>query len=82
MWELCESHADNPDQLKECGTCGYQRGGIGDPVQEIVHGSDAPNAVIATALHELLPEERRKVLAFADMSSGSSFFRLVRGRFL
>lgn len=70
----CESHVDNPDQLRECGTCGYQRGGIGDPVQEIVHGSDAPNAVIATALHELLPEERRKVLAFADSRQEAAFF--------
>ena len=70
----CESHADNSDQLKECGTCGYQRGGIGDPVQEIVHGSDAPNAVIATALHELLPEERRRVLAFADSRQEAAFF--------
>ena len=70
----CQSHEDNPDQLKECGTCGYQRGGIGDPVQEIVHGSDAPNAVIATALHELLPEEKRKILAFADSRQEAAFF--------
>ena len=48
----CESHQDHADQLRRCETCGYQRGGIGDPVQEIVHGSDGPNAVIATALHE------------------------------
>ena len=46
----CEAHKDNPDQLKECAACGYQRGGVGDPVQEIVHGSDGPNTVIATAL--------------------------------
>ena len=70
----CESHADNADQLKKCNTCGYQRGGIGDPVREIVHGSDAPNAVIATALHELLPEDRRKVLAFADSRQEAAFF--------
>lgn len=70
----CESHKDHPDQLKQCETCGYQRGGIGDPVQEIVHGSDGPNAVIATALHELLPEERRKVLAFADSRQEAAFF--------
>ena len=62
----CESHKDHADQLKQCEACGYQRGGIGDPVQEIVHGSDGPNTVIATALHELLPEDRRRVLAFAD----------------
>ena len=70
----CESHHDHADQLKQCETCGYQRGGIGDPVQEIVHGSDGPNAVIATALHELLPEDRRKVLAFADSRQEAAFF--------
>ena len=70
----CESHQDNADQIKECGTCGYQRGGIGDPVREIVHGSDAPNAVIATALHELLPEDKRRVLAFADSRQEAAFF--------
>ena len=70
----CESHRDHADQLKQCETCGYQRGGIGDPVQEIVHGSDGPNTVIATALHELLPENRRKVLAFADSRQEAAFF--------
>ena len=70
----CESHNDHPDQLKKCETCGYRRGGIGDPVQEIVHGSDGPNAVIATALHELLPENKRKVLAFADSRQDAAFF--------
>ena len=70
----CESHEDRADQLKQCETCGYQRGGIGDPVQEIVHGSDGPNAVIATALHELLPEKGRKVLAFADSRQEAAFF--------
>ena len=69
----CESHDQHPDRLKECETCGY-RGGIGDPVQEIVHGSDGPNSVIATALHELLPEEKRKVLAFADNRQDAAFF--------
>ena len=70
----CESHAEHGDQLKKCETCDYQRGGIGDPVQEIVHGSDGPNAVIATALHELLPEGERKVLAFADSRQEAAFF--------
>ncbi len=49
-------------------------GGVGDPVQEVVHGSDGLNAVIATALHELLPEKRRKVLAFADSRQEAAFF--------
>ena len=70
----CESHKDRPDQLRRCEACGYDRGGVGDPVQEIVHGSDGPNAVIATALLELLPEERRKVLAFADSRQEAAFF--------
>lgn len=71
---LCKSDDKNPDQIKKCESCGYQRGGIGDPVQEIVHGSDGPNAVIATALQELLPAERRKVLAFADSRQEAAFF--------
>ena len=70
----CESHKDYADQLKQCETCGYQRGGIGDPVQEIVHGSDGPNTVIITALHELLPKANRKVLAFADSRQEAAFF--------
>ncbi len=70
----CDSDAQKPDQLKRCEFCGYRRGGVGDPVQEIVHGSDGPNSVIATALHELLPEGRRKVLAFADSRQEAAFF--------
>ena len=70
----CDSHEQSPDQLKQCVVCGYRRGGIGDPVQEIVHGSDGPNSVIATALHELLPPDRRKVLAFADSRQEAAFF--------
>ena len=70
----CEPHKEHPDQLKQCEVCGYQRGGIGDPVQEIVYGSDGPNAVIATALHGLLPENGRKVLAFADSRQEAAFF--------
>ena len=70
----CASHELHPDRLKQCAVCGYRRGGVGDPVQEIVHGSDGPNTVIATALHELLPESRRKVLAFADSRQEAAFF--------
>ena len=70
----CDTHPERPDQLRECAVCGYQRGSLGDPVQEIVHGSDGPNAVIATALHEVLPPERRKVLAFADSRQEAAFF--------
>ena len=72
--QKCDSHNEHPDQIKQCEVCGYQRGGIGDPVQEIVHGSDGPNSVIATALHGLLPEGRRKVLSFADSRQEAAFF--------
>ena len=72
--QKCDSHGEHLDQIKQCEVCGYQRGGIGDPVQEIVHGSDGPNSVIATALHGLLPEGRRKVLSFADSRQEAAFF--------
>ena len=69
----CNSRSEHPDQLSKCEVCDYRRGGIGDPVQEIVHGSDGPNAVIATALHGLLPENGRKILAFADSRQEAAF---------
>ena len=72
--QKCDPHDEHLDQIKKCEVCGYQRGGIGDPVQEIVHGSDGPNSVIATALHGLLPEGRRKVLSFADSRQEAAFF--------
>lgn len=62
------------DQLARCESCRYGRGGIGDPVQEVVHGHDGPNAVIATAVHGLLPKESRKILAFADSRQEAAFF--------
>lgn len=70
----CDRDKNNADQIKECKACDYQRGGVRDPVQEIVHGSDGPNTVIATALHELLPINRRRVLAFADSRQEAAFF--------
>lgn len=66
-----EARTSREDQIGTCGGCGY-RGR--DPVREIVHGSDGPNAVLVTALHSLLPEERRKVLAFADGRQEAAFF--------
>ncbi len=63
-----ESHED---QIRRCGRCGYR---AQDPVREITHGADGPNAVIATTLHQLLPENRRKVLAFADSRQEAAFF--------
>lgn len=71
--ERCANHKDHLDQISECKTCGYRGGG--DPVQEIVHGSDSPNSVIATALHSLLSEGgRQKILAFADSRQEAAFF--------
>ena len=70
----CENRREHPDQLRECARCGYTRGGVGDPVQEIVHGADGPNAVLATAIHGLLPSNARKILAFADSRQDAAFF--------
>ena len=72
--EKCDNRPKHPDQLKECAQCGYTRGGVGDPVQEIVHGADGPNAVLATAVHGLLPPDARKILAFADSRQDAAFF--------
>lgn len=72
--QRCENRSEQPDQLKECARCGYRRGGVGDPVQEIVHGADGPGAVLATAVHSLLAPEARKILAFADSRQDAAFF--------
>lgn len=64
---------DRADQLARCGACGYGAGGR-DPVREVVHGTDGPNAVIATTLFQRLPPERRKVLAFSDGRQEAAFF--------
>ncbi len=65
--------ADRPDELARCGACGYTASGR-DPVREIVHGTDGPNAVIATTLFAQLPTDRRKILAFADGRQEAAFF--------
>lgn len=65
------------DQMRTCGACEY-RGP--DPVREIVHGTDGPNAVVATALHRLLPEDRRKVLGFVDGRQEAAFFAVYLER--
>ncbi len=70
----CDNRQGHRDQIKRCESCGYSRGGVGDPVQEIVHGADGPNAVIATVIHELLPPEARRILAFADSRQDAAFF--------
>jgi hypothetical protein len=62
---------EREDQIPRCAACGY-RGR--DPVREVVHGADGPHAVIATTLCQELPEDRRKVLAFADSRQEAAFF--------
>lgn len=64
---------DKADQIAECGACGYKAAGR-DPVREVVHGTDGPHAVIATTLYQNLPENRKKVLAFADGRQEAAFF--------
>jgi hypothetical protein len=64
---------DKADQMAKCGACGYSAAGR-DPVREVVHGTDGPNAVIATTLYQNLPEKRKKVLAFADGRQEAAFF--------
>src|SRR5258708_28711430 len=71
--EKSERDEDRKDHIVRCGACGYHAAGR-DPVRELVHGADGPNAVIATTLHKNLPEDRRKVLAFADGRQEAAFF--------
>jgi hypothetical protein len=62
---------DRRDQVVRCGACGYAGR---DPVRDVVTGADGPHAVIATTLYRTLPEQRRKVLAFADGRQEAAFF--------
>ncbi|HSV73277.1 MAG TPA: DEAD/DEAH box helicase [Chthonomonadales bacterium] len=66
-----EERESHEDQVSRCGRCDYR---APDPVREVTHGTDGPNAVIATTLHQLLPASRRKVLAFADGRQEAAFF--------
>jgi Helicase conserved C-terminal domain/Domain of unknown function (DUF1998) len=63
-----DQHAD---QMRQCATCGH-RGQ--DPVREVIHGGDGPNAVIATGLFERIEEDKRKILAFADSRQEAAYF--------
>lgn len=69
--EQQEGTEEREDQVPRCSACGYR---APDPVREVVHGTDGPHAVIATALYQRLPQERRKVLAFADGRQEAAFF--------
>lgn len=66
-----ETAREREDQIPRCSACGYQ---APDPVREVVHGADGPHAVIATTLYQHLPEQRKKVLAFADSRQEAAFF--------
>ncbi|GMV37255.1 MAG: DEAD/DEAH box helicase [Fimbriimonadales bacterium] len=59
------------DRIAKCGACEFTGR---DPVREVLYGAYGPHAVIATALHQNLPEQRRKVLAFADGRQEAAFF--------
>lgn len=71
LWQRSRNDRYYPDALPRCLACGHAEN---DPVKEVVHGSDGPNAVIATAIHEHLPEGRRRILAFADSRQEAAFF--------
>lgn len=71
--EESPKNEDRADQIAKCSVCEYSASGK-DPVKEIVHGHDGPNAVIATTLYQHLPEERKKILAFADSRQEAAFF--------
>lgn len=62
---------EKEDKAPKCITCGYT--GM-DPVREILHGTDGPHAVIATTLHQHLPKDKKKILAFADSRQEAAFF--------
>jgi len=66
-----EGAEEREDQIPRCPVCGYQ---APDPVREVVHGTDGPHAVITTTLFQSLPQERRKILAFADGRQEAAFF--------
>jgi len=66
-----ETSGEREDQVPRCGVCGYK---APDPIREVVHGTDGPHAVVATTLHQNLPEGRKKVLAFADGRQEAAFF--------
>ncbi len=70
--EECKEE-DRADELARCGNCDYTAAGR-DPVREVIHGTDGPHVVIATTLYQHLPEERKKMLAFADGRQEAAFF--------
>ncbi|MCI0539982.1 MAG: DEAD/DEAH box helicase [Verrucomicrobiales bacterium] len=69
--EMQEAAQEREDQIPKCSACGYQ---APDPVREVVHGTDGPHAVVTTNLFQSIPQDRRKILAFADGRQEAAFF--------
>jgi Helicase conserved C-terminal domain len=69
--EAQTASTDRADQMSECAACGYSGP---DPVREVLHGGDGPNATIATTLFEHLDQEPKKILAFADSRQEAAYF--------
>ncbi len=69
--EMQEAAQEREDQIPKCSACSYQ---APDPVREVVHGTDGPHAVITTNLFQSIPQDRRKILAFADGRQEAAFF--------
>lgn len=61
------------DRVTRCGACGFG-GGSSNPVRELQHGHDAPQAVVATSLLGRMAQDRRKLLAFSDGRQEAAFF--------
>lgn len=64
-------HPHKPDQIGECVACEYSGD---DPVREVIHGGDGPNAMIVTTLFERLDQYPKKILAFADSRQEAAYF--------
>ncbi len=71
-----ETSSDDESKVKErlyvCRACGAKSPNA--PIRDVISGSDAPHAVVSTALHANLPPERRKILAFADGRQEAAYF--------
>jgi hypothetical protein len=76
--EVASGAEDREDQVARCGACGYAAGGK-DPVREVAYGTDGPHVVIASTLHEKLPEGKKKILAFADGRQEAAYFAWYLG---
>lgn len=67
---LEEVVATGKDSKVRCPSCDSAR----STIRPVLHGTDGPHAVIATALFTGLEEDKRKILAFADSRQRAAFF--------